>query len=114
VNPKPHAINTDNGKEFEGEFAEVLRSNDINIRKCKPRTPQENGKLERWWGNFEKTMKGNRNISKFVNEYNNYWSHYGLKGMGFKNMTPSEAWKTMPHYEGKSDLEYDYYTILKN
>ena len=62
-------INIDNGKEFEGEFKEVLIDNNIQYRKCKPRTPQKNGKIERWWDNFEQTTMGSLDIKKFVEEY---------------------------------------------
>ena len=91
-NPKPHEITMDNGGEFIGQdFKKVMEDLNIKAHHINPREPQENGKIERWWGTFEKTMLKNRDIRLFVDEYNGFWAHNGLANTGYKNMTPNEA-----------------------
>jgi transposase InsO family protein len=104
-NRKPHMIVIDNGKEFIGEdFQRVLRDNGIQVHRIHVGVPEENAKIERWWGTLERTIVDHSKLQSFVNEYNTAWSHRGLKRLAGKKMTPEEAWNTFEHYEGKEDL----------
>lgn len=37
------------------------------------------------------------------------WNHKGLKEITNLDMTPEEAWNTMPHYLGQADACYINY-----
>ena len=109
-NPKPHQIVIDNGKEFIGkEFQEVLKSKGIKEPRIHVGEPEENGKIERFWGTLERTLIDRSKLQEFVDEYNKIWSHRGLKSIMKRKMTPEEAWRKMDHYEGRDDLVIDYY-----
>jgi transposase InsO family protein len=98
---KPYIIATDNGKEFTGNFfEEVLRKHHINHYYTHPYTPEENAKLERWWGTLEGAIIQQEDLELLVKEYNFNWAHKDLERMTGKKMTPAEAWKRFKRYEG--------------
>ena len=88
----------DNGGEFVGTpFQDVLAKHGIKDWRTQPYTPQQNGKMERWWATFE-SGKGNSHLQDVVNEYNYAWRHCGLHEMTGKWMTPSDMWLTEAHW----------------
>ena len=50
----PKTMIMDNGTEFQGPFEDLLQRRNVEIRKTLPYTPQQNGKIERWWDTIEK------------------------------------------------------------
>ena len=111
--PKPRFMVIDNGTEFIGvNFQQVLANNDILEHRTHPYTPQENGKIERWWQTLEKSATqplAEPYLTWLIGEYNGKWDHIGLKELTGKFMTPNEAWSSMEHWENHLDsLGYDY------
>ena len=51
---KPFAIWSDNGSETKEVFHQYLMDNKIVHINTRPRTPEQNGKIERFWGTIEK------------------------------------------------------------
>jgi transposase InsO family protein len=92
-------VQTDNGPEFGLFFTDALRRAEINHRHIHPRSPNENGHLER----FNRTLQEETpawgqglspsGVSKFLTHYNKKRLHMGLK---FK--TPQEMLKVLPRY----------------
>ena len=108
-NKLPHTIVTDNGKEFIGEpFQKVLKDHNIACHRTNPYSPQENGKMERWWKTLEGSILNHDSLNAVINEYNNVWHHRALKDLTGKNITPREAWEQMERWEGKDDLGIKY------
>jgi transposase InsO family protein len=100
----------DNGKEFVGKmFQNVLVEYGIKVHRIHPGNPEENAKIERFWSTLEGAIVDRSNIEAVVNEYNTKWPHRGLREILGRSCTPEEAWQTEPHYEGKSNLGFDYY-----
>jgi transposase InsO family protein len=93
---KPKFLTTDNGQEFLGRaFQIVLNFFKISPWRSKPRTPQQNGKIERLWQTLEMSRGTNRSKECFyqlVNYYNNKWTHQAL------GMTPVKAREVFAHY----------------
>ena len=110
----PELIQTDNGGEFTCRynselnskrkkeaklalFEETLQTNNIEHHLIKPRTPQHNGKIER----FHRTMKRELNLQslhgasnqKILNKINNYINYYNSERphSSIKNLTPLEV-----------------------
>ena len=111
--PKPRYMVIDNGTEFIGvNFQQVLLSNDILEHRIHAYTPQENGKIERWWQTLEKSASqpiAEPYLTWLIGEYNSKWDHISLKELTGKFMTPDEAWSSMEHWENHADtLGYDY------
>ena len=107
----PYCIHADNGGEFTGnEFQETMKNCGIIWSHSKPYTPQENGKIERWWQTLDRSMIGTDNncIQKVVYEYNNYWSHAALTKRFGQKTTPAEARNYIESWQGKTDLVYIY------
>lgn len=106
---RPHTLHSDNGMEFWGEdFQKVLEENSINFTTTTPHTPQENGKIERWWQNFDMSLLSLDNLDQFVQEYNYYWNHASLYERFGRKTTPAEARSYLESWFGKSDLIYIY------
>jgi transposase InsO family protein len=86
---KPKVLTSDNGGEFIGhEFQTVLKAKNVKHWKTDPHTPQQNGKMERWWKTLEGARGSDYSLSsvwKIVDLYNNVWVHKALK------MTPAQA-----------------------
>ena len=116
--PKPRYMVIDNGTEFIGvNFQRVLNENEILQHRIHAYTPQENGKIERWWQTLENSATQplvEPYLSFLVGEYNGKWDHIGLKELTGKYMTPDEAWETMEHWEKQpiSSLGYEYNPML--
>ena len=108
-NSPPHTIVVDNGKEFIGKhFQQVLSDHNIECHRTHPYTPQENGKIERWWKTLEGSIVNHELLDATINEYNNVWHHRALRELTGKNMTPKEAWDHMDKWVGKKDLKPIY------
>jgi transposase InsO family protein len=105
-NQKPSMITIDNGGEFIGEsFQTILALFQIKQQRTHPRTPQENGKMERWWHTLEESLINHEYLQEFIYYYNNVWIHQGISRYSARPMTPQDLWNSEIHYEGMSDLE---------
>jgi transposase InsO family protein len=103
---KPYIIATDNGTEFTGSFfEEVLLKYNIKHYLTHPYTPEENAKLERWWGTLEGAIINPEDLQLLIKEYNFNWVHKELARMIGTKMTPSDAWKRLKRYEGVPEEE---------
>jgi hypothetical protein len=101
---KPYIIATDNCKEFTGKrFEDVLLKHHIHHYNTHPYTPEENAKLERWWGILEGAIINPQDLELLVKEYNFNWPHKELERITRKKMTAADAWKNFERYEGKSE-----------
>jgi transposase InsO family protein len=65
----PCAIWSDNGGEFKGEFQAVLDSWGIEHAWAVAYTPEQNGKIERWWPTLERRPPG-RLLMDWLEGYN--------------------------------------------
>ena len=94
----PARIVIDNGGEFVGKpFQAILSHNGIKDWRTAPYTPQQNGKMERWWETYERS-KGASDLQTVIHEYNFAWRHHGLHEMTGKWMTPSDMSLSEPHW----------------
>ena len=97
----PSCIVIDNGKEFIGEdFQNVMRSHNIEDWRTQPYTPQQNGKIERFWLTLMKSIKSElpiiEQLPDVIQEYNTTWNHSALKKLYGEPMTPQKAWLKGP------------------
>lgn len=96
LNPPPCRIIIDNGTEFVGHpFQSFLKSHGINQWRTQPYTPEQNGKIERWWKTLDDSIVDHQKLQELVNEYNNFWPHKALKELLGKSITPQEAYDEM-------------------
>ena len=92
-------VQTDNGPEFGLAFSDAVKRAGPYHRHNHPRSPNENGHLERFNRTLqEETLAWGQGLSpsaiaKFISHYNEKRLHMGLK---FK--TPAEALKVIPSY----------------
>lgn len=92
-------VQSDNGPEFGLFFTDAVTRAGVQHRHIHPRSPNENGHLERFNRTLqEETLAWGQGlspdaISKFITHYNQKRLHMGLK---FK--TPAEALKVIPSY----------------
>ena len=92
-------VQTDNGPEFGLAFTDTVKRAGPYHRHNHPRSPNENGHLERFNRTLqEETLAWGQRLSpsaiaKFITHYNEKRLHMGLK---FK--TPAEALKVIPSY----------------
>ena len=106
----PARMIIDNGGEFTGRpFQDTLKKNGIKDWRTEPYTPQQNGKMERWWETFEKA-KGTADLQTVVNEYNYAWRHNGLHEMTGAWITPSDMWFNEPHWSSGCPDEVEFST----
>ena len=94
-------IQTDNGPEFGKRFTDFLNRNNINHRHIHPRSPNENGHLERFNRTIqEETIREHlslfisQDIQKFLELYNENRPHMGIEYKTPKEMlllTPSDS-----------------------
>lgn len=115
TNQKPHKLVTDNGKEFTGQkFTDVVKQHNIVQHFIKPRTPEENGKIERWWRNIE-CLKSYFDIPLIIKLYNEVFIHSSLKKEYKRRMTPYHAFISLPKFDPEIDKGKDliYYKKKK-
>lgn len=105
---KPYMLTLDNGTEFKSTFDSKCKELGILVHLTHPYTPQENGKVERFWSTLSSAIHDWNDVDTVVEEYNNHWPYSALKNLTGQDMTPKEAWDTFTHYEGKSDLDIIY------
>lgn len=92
-------VQTDNGPEFGLFFSDAVRRSGAYHRHIHPRSPNENGHLERFNRTLqEETLAWGQGLSsdaikKFLTHYNEKRLH-----MGLKYKTPLEALKVIPRY----------------
>ena len=76
---------SDHGAQFMNnmngysEFQEFLKLNGIKHIKCKIKHPQSNGKIEKWFGCYDKHRKAFKTSEEFVKWYNEIRPHRSLK-----------------------------------
>lgn len=107
---KPFILTTDNGGEFCGALSvTVLKLLEINHWRTKPYTPQQNGKIERFWRRLEKLTNYN-DIESFVVSYNGIVSQRSLKKFAIKhlniNLLKKDATPDLIYENGKKFSEY--------
>ncbi|KAH0785296.1 Integrase core domain containing protein [Histomonas meleagridis] len=94
----PKTMIMDNGTEFQGPFEELLHMNNVEIKKTLPYTPQQNGKIERWWDIIERKktqpLRGEY-IDWLVDQYNSKWEHSSLMILTGQRTTPQEAFQSI-------------------
>jgi transposase InsO family protein len=96
---RPCVLGSDNGGEFKGDiFVNLLEQRGIRPWYTEPYTPQQNGKIERFWQTMEDSTEDTSNpqhVANFIQLYHDS-PHAGL------DMTPEEArefnpsWTTIP------------------
>lgn len=60
---KPKTVIIDNGKEFVGKtFKNALKNRKIKCHAVKPYTPEENGKIERFWQTIERSKPKDKRL----------------------------------------------------
>jgi putative transposase len=110
----PRVMGSDNGGEFRGTlFMTALNQFGIRAWYTDPYTPQQNGKIERFWGTMESTLQGNHHpdqIASFISYYNEQFVHQSLgmtlamardKGQHYTQMSPEDL-----HDEISLDLKW--------
>lgn len=108
----PKTIIIDNGKEFTSQqFQKTLNNFSINDHRIHAYTPEENGKIERFWETLERSathpLRGEY-LDWIIDQYNRCWAHKGLKELTGEKITPNEAWEVMEHYTGQEDADFIY------
>jgi transposase InsO family protein len=99
---KPYAFWTDNGGENRGDFQRYLTKHGINSIFTEAYTPQQNGKIERFWPTLEFNCINVTEIQRCIDEYNTT-PHRGLpKNEGIigrkVSMSPKIAFDNLPHF----------------
>ena len=107
---KPFILTTDNGGEFFGALSvTVLKLLEINHWRTKPYTPQQNGKIERFWRRLEKLSNYN-DIESFVVSYNGIVSQRSLREFAIKhlniNLFKKDATPDLIYEKAKKISEY--------
>ena len=103
IHGKPYAIWSDNGSETKGEFNRYLQEEQIAHVLIRPRCPQQNGKIERYWPFLEKQLKEGKSIEEAVDVYNDsphislkYVDDY-IRGKKYqRHQTPNERYEEGP------------------
>ena len=99
----PFQLTTDNGMEFKGcLFENALKEYGILHYYIRPRNPEENAKIERWWQNVRK-LKSNADIGIVVELYNKSLHHSALTNYLGEKSTPENAYNTIPHFDITQD-----------
>lgn len=82
----PKVVRTDNGREFEGEFAKLMQTYGILRRKTSPSHPQANGQVERMVQVIKNTLK------KYVDgSHESYWSEFLPEVLFYLRFTKARA-----------------------
>jgi len=80
-----------NNMEGYSEFQEFLKLNEIKHIKCKIKHPQSNGKIEKWFGCYDKHRKVFKTKKEFLYWYNEVRPH---RSLNFEMLeTPKEAYE---------------------
>ena len=85
----------DHGSQFvsniggKSRFAEFLKSKEIKQILCRVKHPQSNGKIERWFGCYDRHREAFNSIEEFLYWYNDIRPHRSLKFDILE--TPSQA-----------------------
>lgn len=92
---------------------DVLVANNIEEHRTHPYTPQENGKIERWWETIERAKQADKKLEGdyldwIVSQYNTRWEHNYHKKYLKKNWTPQEEWDNEEKYQGQEDAIFIY------
>lgn len=101
VNPSnwPFELTTDNGMEFKGkDFEDGLKQHGILHYYIRPRNPEENAKIERWWQHIEK-LESYQDIGIVVELYNNTLYHSALTPYLGQKSTPANAYDMLPKFD---------------
>ena len=93
----PGVIWTDCGSEFRGQFETYLMENNIQHQTTEPNSPQQNGKIERFWRELEKNCDTINEIEPYIYEYNKT-PHWGLEKIGKRHFTPKEVYQKGPNW----------------
>jgi transposase InsO family protein len=101
VGEKPLCVWSDNGTEFQGEFRDVLERELISPAYTEPYTPQQNGKIERFWPTVEKCRDPSQ-MAATIEGYNN-WCNTALPRNpavvhAYSSLTPNEAYASFQHW----------------
>ena len=80
---------TSNFTDANSRFVEYLKSKGIQQILCKIKHPQSNGKIERWFGCYDKHRKAFKSVEKFLYWYNDVRPHRSLRFDMLE--TPSQA-----------------------
>lgn len=109
---KPYILTTDNGGEFTGNDIEnFLVQNQINHWKTKPYTPQQNGKIERFWRRIEQ-LENYNDIPHLIFIYNTKLENKSLRTLAAnclninvigKSITPEFIYQTVPRFVNYHD-----------
>ena len=101
---KPFAIWSDNGSETKSIFDEFLNDNGIHHIRTRVYTPQQNGKIERFWRTFENLYQS-ETIDEIINNYHNSphtslpFISIEMNGRKVKRpQTPREAFENQPKW----------------
>ena len=89
----PSRMVCDNGKEFTASVVKnILDHFNVKQYRIKAYTPEENGKIERWWQTLESSLYKKEDISKVIEQYNKYWPHSSLRALYGRDTTPFESY----------------------
>ena len=80
-----------NNMEGYSEFQEFLKLKEIKHIKCKIKHPQSNGKVEKWFGCYDKHRKAFKTMEEFLHWYNEVRPHRSLNWDILE--TPKEAYE---------------------
>ena len=107
----PSRLVSDNGSEFiASSVQEILQHHDIIQYRIKPYTPQENGKMERWWRTIEDSIYNKEDLGPGIFQYNYIWYHSSLKHLYGRNTTPYESYSNDIKWNTSYLDELTYYT----
>jgi transposase InsO family protein len=104
---QPYALWSDNGTEFQGTFRDYLEEHHVVPVYTHPYTPQQNGKIERFWRTVER-CKIPSGMAHHMERYNQI-PHLGLPYLdpdpakprrGRRRMKPAEAYDQLERYAG--------------
>ena len=88
-----------NNMDGYSEFQEFLKLSEIKHIKCRIKHPQSNGKVEKWFGCYDKHRKAFKTLSAFVNWYNEVRPH---RSLNFEVLeTPAQAFERKRRKEQK-------------
>jgi transposase InsO family protein len=88
ADPRPYQITIDNEIEFVGTtFQQILAESETLDHRTHPYSPEENGKIERFWETLEATIDYSQSyslIDDVIHEYNEIWPDGLSSGLQMK------------------------------